>query len=113
MSTPDRGEDHIARRRRLAIVGREQREIQNVDEDGVRIVYRGAGPADGPALLLLNGVPIDSHMLRDRSPWLGTVCMGARACRARLPKQAPQFDIILTHKLQVKDSRQDGGRLHP
>src|SRR5262245_10190896 len=38
--------------------------------DGVRIFYREAGPADGPAVLLLHGFPTSSHMFRNLIPML-------------------------------------------
>jgi pimeloyl-ACP methyl ester carboxylesterase len=38
--------------------------------DGVNIFYREAGPADGPAVLLLHGFPTSSHMFRNLIPVL-------------------------------------------
>src|SRR6267142_6552098 len=38
--------------------------------DGVDIFYREAGPADGPAVLLLHGFPTSSHMFRNLIPLL-------------------------------------------
>lgn len=38
--------------------------------DGVNIFYREAGPADGPALVLLHGFPTSSHMFRNLIPAL-------------------------------------------
>jgi pimeloyl-ACP methyl ester carboxylesterase len=38
--------------------------------DGVKIFYREAGPADGPAVLLLHGFPTSSHMFRNLIPYL-------------------------------------------
>ncbi|HEY1967351.1 MAG TPA: alpha/beta fold hydrolase [Pseudonocardia sp.] len=43
---------------------------QSVDVDGFQISYREAGPADGPALLLLHGFPSAGHMFRDLIPLL-------------------------------------------
>ena len=40
------------------------------DVDGSRVFYREAGPADGPAVLLLHGFPTSSHMFRDLIPHL-------------------------------------------
>ncbi len=37
---------------------------------GVSIFYREAGPADGPAVLLLHGFPTSSHMFRNLIPTL-------------------------------------------
>ena len=41
-----------------------------VDVDGFGVAYREAGPANGPALLLLHGFPTSSHMFRDLIPKL-------------------------------------------
>jgi alpha-beta hydrolase superfamily lysophospholipase len=38
--------------------------------DGISIFYREAGPADGPAVLLLHGFPTSSHMFRNLIPAL-------------------------------------------
>jgi hypothetical protein len=38
--------------------------------DGVSIFYREAGPADGPAVILLHGFPTSSHMFRNLIPAL-------------------------------------------
>ena len=38
--------------------------------DGLDIFYRGAGPADAPAVLLLHGFPTSSHMFRNLIPAL-------------------------------------------
>jgi pimeloyl-ACP methyl ester carboxylesterase len=38
--------------------------------DGVSIFYREAGPADGPAVVLLHGFPTSSHMFRNLIPVL-------------------------------------------
>jgi pimeloyl-ACP methyl ester carboxylesterase len=38
--------------------------------DGVSIFYREAGPANGPAVLLLHGFPTSSHMFRNLIPLL-------------------------------------------
>ena len=38
--------------------------------DGVDIFYREAGPADGPAIVLLHGFPTSSHMFRNLIPLL-------------------------------------------
>jgi pimeloyl-ACP methyl ester carboxylesterase len=38
--------------------------------DGVDIFYREAGPADGPAVVLLHGFPTSSHMFRNLIPLL-------------------------------------------
>lgn len=45
-----------------------QYRTQKVGE--VEVFYREAGPADGPALLLLHGFPSASHMFRDLIPLL-------------------------------------------
>jgi pimeloyl-ACP methyl ester carboxylesterase len=41
-----------------------------VDVDGFGVAYREAGPANGPALLLLHGFPTASHMFRNLIPLL-------------------------------------------
>jgi pimeloyl-ACP methyl ester carboxylesterase len=46
--------------------------LRTVEADGIRFFYREAGPADGPALLLLHGYPTSSHMFRELMPRLGT-----------------------------------------
>jgi len=43
---------------------------RSVDVDGVKVFYREAGAADGPALLLLHGFPSASHMFRELIPLL-------------------------------------------
>jgi pimeloyl-ACP methyl ester carboxylesterase len=39
-----------------------------VDVDGFGVAYREAGPAQGPAVLLLYGFPTSSHMFRNLIP---------------------------------------------
>jgi hypothetical protein len=41
-----------------------------VEFDGIKILYREAGPQDAPALLLLHGFPSASHMFTDLIPRL-------------------------------------------
>lgn len=43
---------------------------RTVKIDGLEIFYREAGPADGPAILLLHGFPTSSHMFRNLIPAL-------------------------------------------
>src|SRR5262245_43396318 len=43
---------------------------KRVDVDGFAVAYREAGPANGPALLLLHGFPTSSHMFRNLIPKL-------------------------------------------
>jgi pimeloyl-ACP methyl ester carboxylesterase len=43
---------------------------KRVEIDGFGVAYRDAGPANGPALLLLHGFPTSSHMFRDLIPKL-------------------------------------------
>ena len=43
---------------------------RSADVEGVKVFYREAGPADGPALLLLHGFPSASHMFRELIPLL-------------------------------------------
>src|SRR5579859_519456 len=38
--------------------------------DGIEIFYREAGPANGPAVVLLHGFPTSSHMFRNLIPIL-------------------------------------------
>src|SRR5882724_10481153 len=38
---------------------------RKVDVDGLRVLYREAGPKDAPTILLLHGFPTASHMFRD------------------------------------------------
>src|SRR5215470_18463587 len=42
--------------------------------DGLNIFYREAGPANGPAIVLLHGFPTSSHMFRDLIPLLSDRC---------------------------------------
>ena len=43
---------------------------RTVDVDGLPVFYREAGPADGPALLLLHGFPSAGHQFRELIPLL-------------------------------------------
>ena len=43
---------------------------KTVNDDGLEVFYREAGPADAPVLLLLHGFPTSSHMFRDLIPRL-------------------------------------------
>jgi pimeloyl-ACP methyl ester carboxylesterase len=43
---------------------------RTADVDGFKVLYREAGPAEAPALLLLHGFPTSSHMFRDLIPLL-------------------------------------------
>ncbi|TCS15001.1 alpha/beta hydrolase [Caulobacter sp. BK020] len=43
---------------------------RNATVDGVKVFYREAGPADGPAVVLLHGFPTSSHMFRNLIPFL-------------------------------------------
>jgi len=43
---------------------------RSADVEGLKVFYREAGPADGPALLLLHGFPSASHMFRELIPLL-------------------------------------------
>ena len=42
----------------------------SVEVHGITVFYREAGPADGPAMLLLHGLPASLHMCRDLMPKL-------------------------------------------
>ncbi len=44
--------------------------IRTVNVDGVTVLYREAGPADAPVLLLLHGFPTSSFMFRELIPRL-------------------------------------------
>jgi pimeloyl-ACP methyl ester carboxylesterase len=44
--------------------------IHKVDADGVRVLYREAGDADAPVILLLHGFPASSFMFRELIPRL-------------------------------------------
>ena len=44
--------------------------IRTVQVDGVTVLYREAGPADAPVLLLLHGFPTSSLMFRELIPRL-------------------------------------------
>lgn len=47
--------------------------ISNVEADGVKVFYRGAGPGpDAPTIVLLHGFPSSSHMFRNLIPLLAT-----------------------------------------
>jgi pimeloyl-ACP methyl ester carboxylesterase len=46
--------------------------FHSVDADGVRVLYREAGPANAPVILLLHGFPASSHMFRELIPRLAT-----------------------------------------
>jgi len=43
---------------------------QTADVDGFKVLYREAGPADAPKLLLLHGFPTAGHMFRNLIPLL-------------------------------------------
>jgi pimeloyl-ACP methyl ester carboxylesterase len=63
---------------------------RSVDVDGVKIFYREAGAADGPALLLLHGFPSASHMFRELIPLLAGLSEAWHPIRAywQEPSQA-------------------------
>jgi len=44
--------------------------FRKVDVDGIKVLYREAGPKDAPTILLLHGFPTASHMFRDLIPQL-------------------------------------------
>ena len=46
--------------------------FHTVSADGVEVLYREAGAADAPVVLLLHGFPTSSHMFRDLIPLLAT-----------------------------------------
>jgi pimeloyl-ACP methyl ester carboxylesterase len=46
--------------------------FRRIEADGVQVFYREAGPANGPAVLLLHGFPSSSHMYRELIPRLAT-----------------------------------------
>lgn len=48
----------------------ERTAYRTLEQDGLRLFYREAGPKDAPALLLLHGFPSSSHMFRDLIPLL-------------------------------------------
>jgi pimeloyl-ACP methyl ester carboxylesterase len=53
-----------------AVANRTPTRYRTVDIDGLKVFYREAGPAEGPAVLLLHGFPTSSHMFRDLIPAL-------------------------------------------
>lgn len=48
----------------------ERTAYRTLEQDGLRLFYREAGPKDAPALLLLHGFLSSSHMFRDLIPLL-------------------------------------------
>jgi len=48
----------------------ERTAYRTLEQDGVRLFYREAGPEDAPTILLLHGFPSSSHMFRDLIPLL-------------------------------------------
>jgi len=44
--------------------------VHRIEADGVAVFYRGAGPADGPVVLLLHGFPTSSFQYRELIPRL-------------------------------------------
>src|SRR6476469_5447074 len=54
--------------------------LRNVDAGVLNIAYYEAGPADGPAVVLMHGFPYDIHAYVDVAPMLA-----AQGCRAIVP----------------------------
>src|SRR6202171_5072330 len=54
--------------------------LRHVDGGGLYIAYYGAGPADGPVVMLLHGFPYDIHPYVDVAPQLA-----AQGCRTIVP----------------------------
>jgi pimeloyl-ACP methyl ester carboxylesterase len=54
--------------------------LRHVDAGVLNIAYYEAGPADGPAVMLLHGFPFDIHAYVDVAPQLA-----AKGCRAIVP----------------------------
>lgn len=54
--------------------------LRHVDAGVLNVGYYEAGPADGPAVLLLHGFPYDVHSFVDAAPMLA-----ARGCRVIVP----------------------------
>ena len=54
--------------------------LRQVDAGVLSIAYYEAGPADGPAVMLMHGFPYDIHCYVDVAPQLA-----ARGCRVIVP----------------------------
>ncbi|WP_407168242.1 alpha/beta fold hydrolase [Bradyrhizobium sp. ORS 111] len=54
--------------------------LRHVDADVLNIAYYEAGPADGPAVMLMHGFPYDIHSYVDVAPMLA-----AQGCRVIVP----------------------------
>jgi pimeloyl-ACP methyl ester carboxylesterase len=59
---------------------RRQEPLRQVDAGVLSVAYHEAGPADGPAVMLLHGFPFDVHSFVDVAPMLA-----AQGCRTIVP----------------------------
>lgn len=63
--------------------------LQHVDAGVLNIAYYEAGPADGPAVMLMHGYPYDVHSYVDVAPRLGSPWLqGHRSVSAGLHAHA-------------------------
>ena len=57
-------------------VDRRRRPLKQIDAGVLNVGYAEAGPADGPAVILLHGWPYDIHSFADVAPLLAARATG-------------------------------------